>query len=273
MRQKRVTVRQLGSVWLLLASALLLPVPAQAEEALLALIIDDLGDHWNYGRRAVELPGAVTYAVLPHTPYGRRLAEMANVTGREVMLHQPMQAINGKAMGPGGLSLDMTHEEFVRTLRDNLRAVPHVSGVNNHMGSLLTRHPGHMQWLMEELHEQGNLYFVDSRTSRQSVAPQLASESGLPTTQRNVFLDHDRDMAAIERQFDEAVSQARSVGSSVLIGHPYPETLAFLEQRLPDLAAEGVRLVPVSAVIAYRKGWRAPLWQASLSPSPTDSKN
>jgi polysaccharide deacetylase 2 family uncharacterized protein YibQ len=233
---------------------------------MVGLIIDDLGDRLHDGLRAIALPGNVTCAILPQTTFSRRFAELAHRQGKEVMLHQPMQALNGEAMGPGGLSLYMTHEAFVSTLRANLESVPYARGLNNHMGSLLTRHPGQMAWLMDALEEHGGLFFVDSTTTSHSVALKVALEHQLPGVRRNVFLDNDRSEAAIRQQFAHFIAQAKAVGSSLAIGHPYPETLQVLEQMLPTLSEQGVDLYPVSQLIAQRNEQRERLWQASLSP-------
>ena len=263
---------------LLLAACLLLPGHTLLAEEdaeltpvslrpMVALIIDDLGDRLRDGQHAIALPGQVTYSILPQTTYSRRFAELAHRQGKEVMLHQPMEAVTGRAMGPGGLSLHMTRQEFLFTLRANLDSVPHARGLNNHMGSLLTRHPGQMGWLMHELWQQGNLYFVDSTTTNQTVALKVALEHQLPGLRRNIFLDHDRNEASIRGQFARFVAQAKAVGSSVAIAHPYPETLLVLEEMLPTLTEQGIDLIPVSALISQRNERREQLWQASLSPS------
>jgi len=238
-----------------------------------SLIIDDLGDNLEEGMRAIALPGQVTYSILPQTPYSRHFAELAHSQGREVMLHQPMQAVNDQPMGPGGLSLHMTRGEFARTLRANLESVPHAQGVNNHMGSLLTRHPGEMAWLMEELLRSGGLFFVDSTTTSKTVAMSVAAAYQLPSLRRNVFLDHERNDQMIRAQFARLITQARTVGNSLAIAHPYPETLQVLEELLPTLEEQGVALLPVSRLIEYRNEWREQLWQASLSPSPRGVKS
>ncbi|MBE0509813.1 MAG: divergent polysaccharide deacetylase family protein [Gammaproteobacteria bacterium] len=257
-----------------LFGTLLLGGIAQADERpVIALIIDDIGDRLPEGQRAVELPGAVTYAILPHTPFARRLAKLGHAQGKEIMLHQPMQALNGEKMGPGGIHLDMDRQQLQQVLRDNLAAIPHVRGVNNHMGSLLTRHPGHMAWVMEALQQQGGLYFVDSTTAPTTVAQKVAREHGLANARRHVFLDHDREREAILKQFVRLLEQAHQNGAALAIGHPYPETLDVLEALLPYLDEFGVRLLPVSAWIVQAQHQRETLWQASLSPSPRAAKS
>jgi polysaccharide deacetylase 2 family uncharacterized protein YibQ len=241
--------------------------------ALIGLIIDDLGDRLDDGISAVSLPGEVTCAILPQTTYSRRLAELAHSAGKEVMLHQPMQAMNGKRMGPGGMGLHMTRHALLQTLEVNLASVPHARGINNHMGSLLTRHPGHMAWVMSALQQRGNLYFVDSTTTHHTVALQVAAEHALPSIRRNIFLDHHRDERRIVRQFVRLIQQARTTGHALAIGHPYPETLAVLQKVLPHIEEFGVKLVPVSQLIAHKHERREQLWQASLSPLHRGVKN
>ena len=150
----------------------------------IALIIDDLGNWRSAGVRTVSLPGPVACAVLPHTPYASLIAERAHVAGKEVMLHLPLAPIRHDDVAAGTINIDTTRAQLARIFAVNINSIPHVVGVNNHMGSLLTQHPGHMTWLMTEMHERGELFFVDSYTSRSSIALKIATEkrhTGNPT--------------------------------------------------------------------------------------------
>ena len=120
----------------------LLGLPAAAEPPVrIAIIIDDLGNSRSLGLEAVALPGAITYSVLPQVPYSRAIARRAHAVGKEVMLHLPMQPVDGRPMGPGGLHNAMNREEFAHAVWASVSSIPHVAGVNNHMGSMLTRQP------------------------------------------------------------------------------------------------------------------------------------
>lgn len=253
------------------------PVGAQAPR--IAIVIDDLGDRLAEGRAALDLPGRLTYAMLPHTPHAARLAREAHAAGKEVMLHQPMQAVVGQPLGPGGVTLDMSERRFRETVRANLRAVPHVAGLNNHMGSLLTQHPGHMTWLMALLREERVGYFLDSRTTAGTVAERMAREQDVATGRRHVFLDHDRDEAAIAREFRRLTEHARRQGQAIAIGHPYPETLAVLARELGDLERHGVELVTVGELLlapdapdSRNADTETTPWHASSSRSPTAAR-
>jgi len=256
--------------WNVIAEA---PDSAQVEKAppIISIIIDDMGHRLQDGNKALELPGAVTYAFLPHTPYARVMAEQAHATGKEVMLHLPMDARDGHPLGLGGLSLHMTEQQFRDTLASSLASVPHVTGLNNHMGSLLTRHPGAMDWLMQSLQQRGDLFFVDSRTTSLTVAEQLARERQIPSAGRDIFLDNERDPEYIREQFQQLIRRAKIRGKAIGIGHPYPETIATLAEELKQLEGSGVKLVFTSEIIATER--RNIPWQASLSPSPKEVKS
>ena len=214
----------------------------------LAIIIDDIGYNLTLGRRTADLTGAFTLAVLPFTPHGPALAERAHQRGKEIMLHAPMSNHHQYPLGRGALVTDMEHAEFLRVLRQNLANIPYIKGVNNHMGSLLTEQATPMAWLMDELQRQ-QLYFVDSRTSAQTQALTMAQQIQLPSRKRDVFLDNQRDTPLIRAQLLRALKLARQQGSAIAIGHPYPETLALLEQ-LPGLLAQyRIQLVPASALM------------------------
>lgn len=215
-----------------------------ATQPRIAIIIDDLGYQLGPGLRATRLPAPVAVAILPHTPYANTLARAAHANGKQVMLHLPMQARGAQVpIGRGGIYLDTQRMELRETLTAALDSVPHVAGVNNHMGSLVTAHPGLMRWLMEELADRQPLYWVDSRTTTQTVALELAYAHAVPALRRDVFLDHTPTYDAVAAEFARLKQLARDQGSAVGIGHPHAVTLAFLESALPVLEAQGIKLV------------------------------
>jgi polysaccharide deacetylase 2 family uncharacterized protein YibQ len=250
--QRRVRLRQ----YLLAVAVFLVPIgPALADEpARIAIIIDDLGYEMAAGQRVVNLPGPVSCAVLPATPRGRDVATAAHSAGKEVLLHLPMQSVSDDGHREAGVFvLDTTRDEFARSFEDSLESVPFAIGVNNHRGSLLTRHPGHMGWLMDEISQHGGLLFVDSYTTDRSVALTMAREKGIPAVRRDVFLDAERDEEAIDREFARLKRLAKSRGFAMGIGHPYRETLQMLEREIPGLSEDGFQLVGISEYVALKE--------------------
>ena len=235
---------------LLAVSVLLFSGATAADAPRVAIIIDDMGYHLANGKRAIELPGPVSFSFLPGAPRARALAEEAHALGKDILLHLPLQAANDdKPPGPAEIHIDMGRDRLAHTFSEAMDAVPHVIGINSHRGSLLTRHPGHMQWLMEEIRNRDALFFIDSYTHHDSVALQIAVENGVEAIKRDVFLDPDPSPEAVEREFERLKALARKRGRALAIGHPYPSTLELLERELPRLADEGFELVRVSELL------------------------
>ncbi|MCH7854311.1 MAG: divergent polysaccharide deacetylase family protein [Proteobacteria bacterium] len=216
----------------------------------IAIIIDDLGWQLAAAERVINLPGAVTCSILPQTPRGAEIAVMAYDKGKDVLLHLPLQPMSrDEPADPGGITLDMSRARFAEMFAADLATVPHAVGISSHRGSLLTRHPGHMRWLMEEIGARDGLFFVDSYTTHLSVALAIAEESGIPARRRDVFLDSDAAPESVAREFERLKRLARKRGAAIGIGHPYPATLAFLEKALPKLEEEGFRLVGIRELV------------------------
>ncbi len=212
------------------------------------LIIDDLGNQLRNGMAMVHLPGKVNLAILPHTPHAKRLATAGQAAGKEIMLHAPMSNLQNMPLGSGALTPSLSREEFDLRLEQDLASIPHVRGVNNHMGSELTQRPLQMGWLMQALRRRG-LYFVDSRTSAETVAASTASAYGVPNLSRTVFLDNQRTRDAIDERFKHLLARAQESGLAVGIGHPYPVTSAYLREVLPALKCRGIELALVSEIV------------------------
>lgn len=235
--------------------------PALAEAPLprIAIIIDDLGYKKAAGERAIRLDGPIAFAILPGTPRATYLAEKAHATGKEVLLHLPLQAQSDHdASAPGSMLLDMSQQQFSKAFANSLASVPHVIGVNSHRGSLLTRHPGHMAWLMQEILDRGDLFFIDSYTTPRSVALRVALESGVPAVRRHVFLDPDDSPETVAREFARLKNLARKQGYALAIGHPHTATLDFLEDALPKLRDDGFELVSISELVESRNTQTVP---------------
>ncbi|QFU77565.1 divergent polysaccharide deacetylase family protein [Halioglobus maricola] len=221
---------------------------ARDPRATVVLIIDDLGHQLRNGMAMVELPGKLNLAVLPHTPHGRHLAEAGYAAGKEIMLHAPMSNHGGIALGQGGLTASLSREEFDHALSAAIEDIPHLRGINNHMGSELTEMPLQMGWVMQQLLMR-ELYFVDSRTTVNTVAAKTAAQFSVPHLSRTVFLDNERNAEAIGRHFDKLLALAEERGLAVGIGHPYLETSDFLREAIPAMACRGVALALVSEVL------------------------
>jgi len=220
----------------------------------IAIVIDDLGNVRDVGERTLALPGPVACSILPHSPFALEFSRVAHQRGKEVMLHQPMQdTTSNHLLGPGALTTTLSEAQVRDRVFANLGSLRHVSGVNNHMGSMLTRHTRAMVWLMRALRDREEpLFFVDSVTTGASVAGAVADVARLKNARRDVFLDNVQSKQHVLNRLNALKKSARNKGFALGIGHPHPVTLDVLEQALPDLAANGYRLVSVREMMRIR---------------------
>ncbi|WP_371187689.1 divergent polysaccharide deacetylase family protein [Thalassotalea maritima] len=220
---------------------------AQQHSNKLAIVIDDIGYRAS-DRDTLALPKEVTLSVLPHTPFGRDLAILANAQQREVLLHVPMQSVYNLLLGPGALTSDMDEASVRKTLEASIADIPYVIGINNHMGSLLTQKFEPMSWTMRFLKEK-QLFFLDSKTSANSQAQQVAQRQGVPSLHRHIFLDNKRNEAYIERQFYKMLEMSKQNQQTVAIAHPHPPTIRVLKRMLPLLQKHRIDLVSISELL------------------------
>jgi polysaccharide deacetylase 2 family uncharacterized protein YibQ len=214
-----------------------------------ALVIDDLGHDTAELRPLFELGIPLSYSVLPYEEMTPQVVAELKAKRAEILCHLPMEPLSGQQdPGPGALRLGMSAGELRKLTLAALAAVPGATGVNNHMGSGLSADGTAMRAILGVLAGQ-KLFFLDSRTSAQSVGYKVAVELGMPAAERQVFLDDDPSPAAIDAQFDRFVNLAKSKGAAIAIGHPHPATLAALTRRVADAKAQGVTFVPVSYLL------------------------
>lgn len=217
------------------------PEPSPSARGRLAILLDDAGQRLDLVPAAAALPEAVGIAVLPFLPESASTAAELHRAGHEIWLHLPMEPLTGNP-GPGAVLVSMPEPEIRSTVRAAINSVPHVVGVNNHMGSKATADLRTMTWVMQELAARG-LAFIDSRTTVDTVAESAARAQGVPTGRRLVFLDNERSRTAVRAQLDEAVYRARLEGEAIAIGHLTKVTVEVLEHELPTLSARGADLV------------------------------
>ena len=211
------------------------PVIGADQRPVLSLVIDDLGYSFKHGRSAIELDGDHTYAIIPGTSYGRKLAYLARQHNKEIILHLPLQASNPVAASePNALNETMDEDLLAKNLIDMLTEIPMIKGVNNHMGSHLTQIDYFMRPIMDVIKDYNpDFYFLDSRTSPNSIAYTEALNSGLSSIRRDVFLDNDHEnLESIHLQYQIWLQKARDRGHAIAIGHPHPNTIEYLRQNL-----------------------------------------
>ncbi len=215
-----------------------------------ALVIDDLGGETAIARELLQWDVPVTLSILPFTPHAKIIAREAHQKGKEVILHVPMEPHGYPKIRPGeGVLLrEMDEVKLLGQLSKDLEAVPYVKGVSNHMGSRLMEDPEKTKIILSELKRRG-LFFLDSRTTPQTVGLQVAQSVGLKAMERTLFIDHSLNEEDIKQQIEKLIRLSLSGGKAIGIGHPHPATIQSLKEMIPKMKEKGIEIVPLSAVM------------------------
>ncbi len=218
-----------------------------------AIIIDDIGYDRKMADAFLALDAPLTFSMLPQGTFNRRIIDQALKKDVEIMLHLPMEPENypGVNPGPGALLTSMNPDELIFQLNANLDSIPNIKGVNNHMGSKLTASSEQMRQIFTILKKR-NLFFVDSRTSAETLCRPSAKLLQLPFAERDVFIDHEQTPAFVRKQLKHLIKRARRQGYAIGIAHPHAVTLAVLKEMLPELKA-AVSLTYASEVVAFQQ--------------------
>jgi len=231
----------------------------------LIIVIDDVGYSIDELKPFLNLPFPITFAVLPQLVHSNDSVLAIRDAGKEFILHQPMEALGGNDPGPHAVYLSMDDTAIERTVAENIDSFPYPPvGMNNHMGSAVTRDARAMGLILKLVKERG-MYYLDSLTAPGTVTVQLCEELGTSYMERNVFLDNNTDREAIIAAIDEGKRIARMNSAAVMIGHVWSSNLAAtLMEIYPELVAEGYSLSTISAYMQM---------QAEETSGHADSRN
>ena len=225
------------------------PQPPPRRKGSLAIVLDDAGNNLKELDPFLKFPGPLTIAVLPGLPYSAEAAKRIRAAGKEVILHQPMEAVGGQNPGPGAIYSDMTQEEIEAVLKKNLAQVGPVVGMNNHQGSKITADERIMEIVLAFCRRNG-IYYLDSRTTAETAVPAVAERMGIRIGERDVFVDNIQEKAAMIRFMEEGLQKAEKKGAAIVIGHVWSNELAAtLSELYPELIAQGFSLTTVSRIM------------------------
>ncbi len=217
---------------------------------IIAIIIDDFGyrnDHISNG--FLELPAKLTYAIIPGHDHSQLFSKKAYDAGYEIIVHLPMENI-GKTYGEEEYVL-MSYfqdDEIKSRINNAFDNLPEAIGLNNHQGSRGTA-DSRVMTLLAGVIKDKKKFFIDSRTTSNSVANSTMRRYNVPTNQRDVFLDNDLDEEKIKIQLYKLADVSERKGIAIGIGHVKPQTLNVLKNEIPVLKQKGFRFEFVSRLV------------------------
>ncbi|SJZ53790.1 hypothetical protein SAMN02745152_00522 [Treponema berlinense] len=228
-------------------------IPPAQNGATLVFVIDDAGMNAEYTKRYASLPFPLTIAVLPKLLHSKDCAYIVRSSGKELILHQPMQSLNHNLdPGPGKISVDMSFSQISSIINENLAEIgPGVKGLNNHEGSEVTEDVLRIGAVLDVCLEN-KIYFLDSRTTANTKAPQAAIERDMTIFEKSgPYIDNIVSREAMLKEIYKSLEAANKNGSAIVIAHvdKSAEILPkLLEQMYPYLLKAGYRFATPSTL-------------------------
>ncbi|QOT00134.1 divergent polysaccharide deacetylase family protein [Brevibacterium sp. JNUCC-42] len=236
------------------ASEQVIPVPDKTRKV--ALIIDDFGNNMRGTEEILDLPIPLTIAVMPFLPSTKKDAEMAYQKKHDVIVHMPMEPMQGPKswLGPGALMNNLSDDEIRKRVNEAIDNVPHAIGMNNHMGSKVTQNPRIMRIVLQVCKERG-LFYIDSKTSYKSIVGQVARDLQVPYIENMMFLDDVHTSSHIAKQLKLISEKVKQNETCIAIGHVGPggpKVAKAIRSYLPQLQKEAT-IMHVSQMVVGKK--------------------
>jgi len=215
----------------------------------LVFVIDDAGNNLRELEPFLNISSPLTIAVLPGLPNSAEAARRIRAAGKEVILHQPMEAVGGQNPGPGAIYSEMSAGEIRAVLSRNIAEIGPIAGINNHQGSKITMDREMMETILAFCAEH-NLFFLDSRTTADTAVPAAARRLGIKIAERDIFIDNEQNKDAMLHYITGGLTRAQKNGSAVMIGHTWsPDLAPLLAEQFPFLIKQGYTIKTASDII------------------------
>lgn len=221
----------------------------------IAIVIDDLGRSTEDCQFFAALPVSLNCAVIPGMPYARACADIISQHQQTLLIHFPWENLgrNPAQHYPIRLTSTMTTEDMKVMFTRAFQSVPGAQGINNHMGSVLSKNPQAMHKVMTIMAQlPQKKFFLDSHTSPQTKAYAYALADGLPAALNNFFLDGFQSDLYIERQFGLAVQYAEKHGSAIAICHGNRQVTRHVFEKCISLYNTRVAFVSLTELVKTR---------------------
>lgn len=246
---------------LLLCALLICPVFAtedtpEYKEAYVIIIIDDFGNNLTGTKEILEMPIKLTGAVIPGMRYSAEDAKRLHESGKEVILHVPLEAECGKKewLGDMGITTDMDEKQINEILEKAIEEIPFAKGMNNHMGSKAMKNEKVVKNLIS-FAKSRSLYFVDSKTTDGKLSEELSIKNGVHFFKRDVFIDNQLSVYEAKRRLRELEKIAKERGYAIGIGHvgkKGPYTVQALKEMIDGMQERGIKFITVSDLMEIR---------------------
>ena len=231
---------------------------AKAEDSTkkqIAIVIDDFGGYERAGvKELLDSNINITCAIMPFVDHTEEDYNEAVRTGKEIILHMPMQAhvnLPTSWYGPVYITNYDSPTTAIEKLEKCLATLPNIKGFNIHIGSGVSRNEKLMKTMYDYANKH-NLYFLDSRTNSGDKCEEASKLSGSIYLGRDVFLEPNKNRSynGVSARLAEAKKIAEEKGYAIVIGHVGAEGGTNTAKAIIDFVKNNndIDIVPLSKI-------------------------
>jgi len=223
----------------------------------IALVIDGIGLSQADSQAAIALPGPIDLAVSPYAIQPDALLQAARAAGHELLLSIPMEPQGYPLNDEGAHALlsAASSDDNARQLEWALSRIQGYAGATGGLDGLRGERfasVGVQLDAMEDALAARGLFYIDPRSD----APAPTHAAGRSVS---LVVDDPPLRAEVEAKLARLEQLARDRGTAIgLLGPPRPATLERVAAWASGLAAKGIVLVPVTALVPPRAEPAAP---------------
>jgi len=209
-----------------------------AKTSYLAIVITGFGSGNDGTREFMYMDIPMTAAVMPASPGTVEEARQLLASGKEVIIHMPMEDRNMRNIQFPEINIMNSHTkgEARAALLKAIDQIPAATGIANYLGSRVMENEELLTTILSTTIEH-SLYFIDT-AANPSKASHMAENLGTKVFESNIVIDGSGDIGRIERNLRRAAAIAEEKGFAIAIGRVGPGGGRATAQAITNMKAE-----------------------------------
>lgn len=224
-----------------------------SQTAKMAILVEDFGfEPTESSVGFLSFPEPLSVSMVSSRKLSTWTAQIANEYKKEILIMLPMEPIpkTFSRYDKTQIKLHYPEEKIKSIIKEATDALPSFAGFCNFYGSRVMQDSRVMQIVFEEVKKHHG-YFVITAEDKKSVAVQLARKIKIPYEKIDYTINTDISAATIEDTLRFYAILAQNTGKVIIRGRASSSFITALQNTLPQLKQNGIRLVYISEILLH----------------------
>lgn len=220
--------------------------------ARMALVLENCEDtSYQLAVSLLSFAEPLTVSVVPGSKKAALIAQLADQHRKEVIIRLPFETqgrVPSSLENPA-IMVHYSRDAIRGALSDAIKDIPNFTGFANAWGSRACEDSRVMNIVLADIRKQHG-YFMETRTTKNSVVASVASEVGCPFSQVTALIDK-KTVPDILAELKRLGAGAQASGSLAACARASRQLCDALNEARPWFRANGIRLVFVSEIVTH----------------------